>query len=102
MCAGAHSWVSPRTYRSLVTVHPTGGAECVIAFLRWTTNKGITLLHQFLTTNRTDLIARCRAKVAQRALLTPDQDELTNGISLFLDQLIKTFVLEETAQPMRI
>src|SRR3954469_11948009 len=60
------------------------------------------MLHKFLSANRTDLIARCRVKVAQRTPSGVDTDELTYGISLFLDQLIMTFVLEETARPSRI
>jgi signal transduction histidine kinase len=56
------------------------------------------VLHQFLTDNRSTLIARCRDKVAMR---TPDapRRELPYGISTFLDQLIRTLRLEQAADP---
>jgi len=59
------------------------------------------MLHKFLLTNRVDLIDRCRLKVAQRAMPKATAAELEHGIPLFLEQLIKTLVLEETAKPMR-
>jgi signal transduction histidine kinase len=57
-------------------------------------------MHTFLTANRAELIARCRAKVAQRALHGSSERELENGISIFLDQLIKTLVMEQAEAPM--
>ncbi|MEO8348247.1 MAG: HAMP domain-containing sensor histidine kinase [Acidobacteriota bacterium] len=45
------------------------------------------MLHQFLTTNRSEIIARTRAKVATRSAPRPTDEELENGIPLFLDQL---------------
>lgn len=62
---------------------------------------GRCMMHQFLTANRTELIARCREKVAQRAAPGASGDELAHGISTFLDQLIKTLVVEKTATPMK-
>lgn len=59
------------------------------------------MMHEFLTANRTELIARCREKVAQRGTPDTSEDELAYGISTFLDQLIKTLVVERTATPMR-
>jgi signal transduction histidine kinase len=50
---------------------------------------------------RVDLKARCRAKVAARALPGPLARELDHGITVFLDQLIKTLQVEETSEPMR-
>lgn len=58
-------------------------------------------MHEFLTANRAELIARCRVKVAQRAPLGVSEDELAHGVSIFLDQLIKTLLVEKTATPMR-
>ncbi|MCB1569394.1 MAG: HAMP domain-containing histidine kinase [Xanthomonadales bacterium] len=58
-------------------------------------------MHEFLTANRAELIARCRAKVAQRSPLEASARELDNGISNFLDQLIKTLVMEQSETPMR-
>lgn len=58
-------------------------------------------LHEFLTHNRIELIARCRSKVAQRPARQATRDELENGIPLFLDQLTKTLRLEQTTEPMQ-
>ena len=57
-------------------------------------------LHQFLTENRTNLAKSCREKVAKRSPGQPER-ELQFGISPFLDQLIKTLRLEETANPLQ-
>jgi signal transduction histidine kinase len=54
-------------------------------------------LFHFLTYNREDLIARCRAKVALRS---PDAAEqhLSNGIPLFLEQLTRTLAAEDAGE----
>lgn len=57
-------------------------------------------MHAFLTANRTELIARCRAKVALRAAPGASAQELDHGITIFLDQLIKTLRVEQTSEPM--
>jgi signal transduction histidine kinase len=54
------------------------------------------MLHEFLTTNRENLIDRCRAKVAKRPIPPPTAAELTFGIPIFLNQIIETLRLEET------
>src|SRR5690348_17095341 len=59
------------------------------------------MLHEFLTNNRADLIERCRLKVARRSAPRVTEAELTHGIPLFLDQLIKTLQVEQTSDPMR-
>lgn len=59
------------------------------------------MMHEFLAANRDDLIARCRAKVALRAPMGISEKELANGVSIFLDQLIRTLQLEESTHPMR-
>ena len=59
------------------------------------------MLHEFLTSNRADLIERCRLKVARRSAPRVTEAELTHGIPLFLDQLIKTLRVEQTTDPMR-
>jgi signal transduction histidine kinase len=58
------------------------------------------MLHTFLTASRDELIARCRAKVAQRHAPDATKEELEYGIPLFLDQLIKTLRVERTTEPM--
>lgn len=57
------------------------------------------MLHEFLTQNRAELIERCRAKVAARPV--PDEVSLASkhGIPMFLDQLIKTLEIEQSAAP---
>jgi signal transduction histidine kinase len=45
------------------------------------------MLHEFITSCRTELIARTRAKVASRSSPKPTEIELTKGVPLFLDQL---------------
>src|ERR1700737_1895396 len=55
------------------------------------------MLQEFLSANREELIARCRAKVAKRPLPPPTDVELKFGVPLFLDQLTKTLGLERTS-----
>lgn len=59
------------------------------------------MLHSFLADNRAELIGRCRAKVATRAPPGALARELDHGITVFLDQLIKTLQVEQTSEPMR-
>jgi signal transduction histidine kinase len=54
------------------------------------------MLHEFLTTNRDQLIFRCREKVASRPVPPPTELELRHGIPLFLGQL--TDALRENAR----
>ena len=56
-------------------------------------------LQEFISSNRSDLIARTRAKVAQRPWPSVSTPELENGIPLFLTQLTETLRLENTATP---
>src|SRR5205807_2350442 len=48
------------------------------------------MLHKFLATHREDIIARARGKVAARSAPRPTEEELENGVPLFLDQLAET------------
>ena len=59
------------------------------------------MLHEFLTTNKAELIERCRLKVANRLAPKVAGEGLAHGIPRFLDQLIKTLEVEQTSQPMR-
>jgi signal transduction histidine kinase len=47
-----------------------------------------TKLGDFIFSNREAIIARTRAKIAQRLAPRPTQNELTHGVPLFLDQLV--------------
>ena len=58
------------------------------------------MLHEFLTTNRVELVERCRFKVAKRLAPKAASAELAHGIPRFLDQLIKTLQVEQMSQPM--
>jgi signal transduction histidine kinase len=53
----------------------------------------------FLANNRGDLIARCKAKAAQRPFRAATEEQLKNGIPLFLDQLGQTLEADEQGQP---
>lgn len=46
------------------------------------------MLHEFITANRQEIIGRCRTKVAARQNPPPSTSEITEGIPLFLDQLV--------------
>jgi signal transduction histidine kinase len=46
------------------------------------------MLHDFISTNRNEIISRARAKVAERPAPRPTEHELTNGVPLFLEQLM--------------
>jgi signal transduction histidine kinase len=47
-------------------------------------------MHKFLSHNREELIARCKAKVAQRPRRDATEAQLANGVPLFLEQLMRT------------
>jgi diguanylate cyclase len=53
------------------------------------------MLHDFLTTNRTLLIDRCRGMVARRSTPKLTRPELAHGIPIFLDQVAKTLAVEQ-------
>jgi signal transduction histidine kinase len=59
------------------------------------------MLHEFLTSNRDELIDRCRLKVAQRSAPKVTPAELSHGIPLFLEQLVRTLQVEQTTEPMQ-
>lgn len=53
------------------------------------------MLHEFVTSNRSELVTRCRNKVARR--LSPSEIPLAldHGVPLFLQQLVETLRFEE-------
>jgi signal transduction histidine kinase len=53
-----------------------------------------SMMHAFLTNNRSALVARCKVKVAARCGTAATEAQLTNGVPLFLDQLIRTLQAE--------
>ena len=52
-------------------------------------------MRQFLLDNRSELIERCKAKVAKRPQRIATTAQLANGIPMFLDQLVRTLGAEE-------
>ena len=56
------------------------------------------MMHVFLTNNRADLTERCKAKVAARPRRAASQVQLSNGIPMVLDQLIRTLQAEEAGE----
>ena len=57
------------------------------------------MLHDFVTANRAEIIARCRARVASRPAPRPTAVELEHGVPLFLDQLADTLRLALQPNP---
>ena len=57
------------------------------------------MMYEFLTENRGELIERCRMKVAKRKAPQALALELDHGVTLFLDQIIKTLKTEAAAKP---
>jgi signal transduction histidine kinase len=57
------------------------------------------MLHEFLTEQRTEIITRCRAKVAGRRSPRQTEAEHDRGVPLFLDQLVDTLRLELLSSP---
>jgi signal transduction histidine kinase len=53
------------------------------------------MLHEFLTANRAEIVARTRAAVADRPAPRATEEELEKGIPLFLDQLTDTLRREQ-------
>jgi signal transduction histidine kinase len=56
------------------------------------------MLHHFLSNNRDELTARCRAKVGKRPGRSATETQLQNGIPLFLEQLIRTLRVEQSPE----
>ena len=59
------------------------------------------MLFEFMTANRDELIARTRAKVAERLAPRATPEELTNGVPLFLTQFSEAMRGETTSPQLR-
>ena len=57
------------------------------------------MLHEFVTLHREELIRRCRAKVAVRAVPLPTAAEIDHGVPLFLNQLVDVLRLGTVSSP---
>jgi signal transduction histidine kinase len=53
------------------------------------------MMHVFIANNRAELLSRCKAKVAKRPQRAATEAQLSNGIPLFLEQLLQTLEAEE-------
>jgi signal transduction histidine kinase len=62
--------------------------------------QGDAMMHEFLIDHRKALIERCRRKVARRSGRAMSNEQLQNGVPLFLDQLIETLKFEQTSDPL--
>jgi hypothetical protein len=60
------------------------------------------MLHQFLASNRTKLITRCKNKAAKRFAPSVIPAPIDHGIPLFLQQLVDALRLEKTKPPGEI
>jgi len=58
------------------------------------------MMHNFLANNRSELIDRCRMKVAKRPERRATAGQLQDGVPTFLDQLIRTLRIEQSLDPM--
>lgn len=50
------------------------------------------MLHEFITTNRDEILLRTRARVSARTSPQPTNEELLQGIPLFLDELVRLLI----------
>ena len=57
------------------------------------------MLHEFVAIHREEIIERCRAKVATRAVPPPTEAEINHGVPLFLEQLVAALRLGVSASP---
>ncbi|MHB8720304.1 MAG: sensor histidine kinase [Steroidobacteraceae bacterium] len=57
------------------------------------------MLHDFIKTNRAELIDRCQAMVESRSEAKLTDNKLDHGIPIFLDQLIETLAIEQACEP---
>lgn len=57
------------------------------------------MLYEFITVNRSEIIDRCRAKVASRLIPPPTESEIDHGVPLFLDQVVHALRHHETPTP---
>jgi len=56
------------------------------------------MLNEFITQNRSEIIRRCRAKVAARPAPTSTREDLEHGVALFLDPLAEALRLPSSPE----
>jgi signal transduction histidine kinase len=57
------------------------------------------MLHEFIASNREEIIRRCREKVAIRSVPPPTAREIEHGVPVFLDQLMTALRLGLASHP---
>jgi len=57
------------------------------------------MLREFVTTNREEIISRCRSKAAKRGLPEDTRSEIDHGVPMFLDQLVDELRLNPLPNP---
>src|SRR5687767_3252760 len=57
------------------------------------------MLYDFVALNRAEIIRRCRANVATRAVPPPTAAEIDHGVPLFLEQLVEALRLGLSSSP---
>ena len=57
------------------------------------------MLHEFVTTYRTEIIARARHKLTARPWPSVSAEELDYGVPLFLNQLSEVLLTEQNGGP---
>lgn len=57
------------------------------------------MMHEFLANNRAELAKRCRIKVGERPGREASDAQLQNGVPMFLEQLIRTLLIERSQHP---
>lgn len=57
------------------------------------------MMHEFLANNRAELAERCRIKVGERPGREATDAQLQNGVPMFLEQLIRTLLMERSLHP---
>jgi signal transduction histidine kinase len=62
------------------------------------TAEGYLMMYSFLENHHTQLIERCKAKVAARPQRAATETQLANGVPMFLEQLIRTLKAEEAGR----
>jgi signal transduction histidine kinase len=59
----------------------------------------VFMLHEFIATNRDEIIRRCRGKVTTRSVPPPTDAGIDHGVPGFLDQLVDALRLGLTSSP---
>jgi signal transduction histidine kinase len=57
------------------------------------------MLYEFIELNRSEIIQRCRMKVAARSFPSPTEAEIDHGVPVFLDQLMEVLRLGSSSNP---